>query len=133
MQPKSGGSYTLWPVVHTELMDYKLKSIKPQEVFNPSPRPRQPRQPRGGGKDRTRMDHSATPSFTAPRTTAKGDLDLVTCAASPPQVIALQKKGAILIDVREEPQYNKVLRRAAAVFPPRSQTTCAEVSVFRGS
>lgn len=32
VQPKSGGSYTLWPVVHSELTDYGLKSITPDEV-----------------------------------------------------------------------------------------------------
>jgi len=63
VQPKSGGSYTLWPVVHSELTDYGLKSITPDEV------------------------------------------------------IALQKKGAILIDVREEPQYNNIHAAGALSFP----------------
>mmetsp|Transcript_17273 Transcript_17273/g.33275 ORF Transcript_17273/g.33275 Transcript_17273/m.33275 type:complete len:281 (+) Transcript_17273:87-929(+) len=61
--PKSGGAYTLWPVVHSQLMDYNLKSIGPEEVM------------------------------------------------------ALQKRGCVLLDVREEPQYNKVHAAGAINVP----------------
>eukprot|EP00238_Polyblepharides_amylifera_P014395 CAMPEP_0196588624 /NCGR_PEP_ID=MMETSP1081-20130531/61139_1 /TAXON_ID=36882 /ORGANISM="Pyramimonas amylifera, Strain CCMP720" /LENGTH=212 /DNA_ID=CAMNT_0041911169 /DNA_START=181 /DNA_END=819 /DNA_ORIENTATION=+ len=54
VSPKSGSAYTIWPIVHTELMEYGLKSIDAKSV------------------------------------------------------IARQKKGAVLLDVREEPQFNLV-------------------------
>lgn len=63
VRPKTGSAYVLWPIMHSELMDYNLKSITPDEVMK------------------------------------------------------LQKKGAVLVDVREEPQYNGVHAAGAKSCP----------------
>jgi len=64
IRPKwSGDAYTMWPVCHTALKEYGLKSLDPEEVMG------------------------------------------------------LQKRGAVLLDVREERQYNKVHAAGAINVP----------------
>lgn len=63
VRPKTGAPYILWPIQHSELMDYKLKSVAAQEIVD------------------------------------------------------LQKKGAVVVDVREAPQFAKIHAEGAISCP----------------